>query len=286
MRGVRRALDCAAPQRRIETETRQTAMDTLSELARLYIIPIGLAYFIAWIVHRNADDMAKRALGITGRASVGPRMRAERERTLADLGGSTISFVAFTAATIFMLGRFIDSTTLVWLIGLLSAGFGFGARPLISDLLTGMTFIFEDAYDVGEKVEVMGVEGVIERIRLRTTLIRAPSGELFVVPNGEVRIIRNFSRGRYSVAHVTLRIAADQLGVTLAVLDDLGRDAVHQEPDLIEAWRVISPEGKLAHEVDLTLLIKTQFGAGAELRPRLLALIQQRLAEHDIALRT
>ena len=71
----------------------------------------------------------------------------------------------------------------MWLVGLLSAGIGLSARPLISDLLAGVTFMFEDTFAVGEKVEVLGVHGVVETVDLRATWIRAPSGELQVVPN-------------------------------------------------------------------------------------------------------
>ena len=75
-----------------------------------------------------------------------------------------------------------------------SAAFGLGFRPLISDFLTGIVFIFEDTLDVGEKVSIVGpwcnFEGVVEKVSLRAVHLRGTSGEMMAVPNGEIRIIR------------------------------------------------------------------------------------------------
>jgi hypothetical protein len=105
-----------------------------------------------------------------------------------------------------------------------------------------------------------------------------------VVPNGEVRVVRNFSRGRFSPADVKLKIAAADLGRALPLLEDLGHEAVLLLPNLLEPWHVISESGLIAQETELTLLAKARFGMAAEMRPRLLALVQERLAEADIGL--
>jgi small conductance mechanosensitive channel len=55
------------------------------------------------------------------------------------------------------------------------------------------------------------VEDTIERINLRTTLVRAQTGELYVIPNGEVRLIRNFSWGKFSSSNITLHLPAETL---------------------------------------------------------------------------
>jgi moderate conductance mechanosensitive channel len=158
---------------------------------------------------------------------------------------------------------------------------------LISDYLAGISFIFEDTYSVGEKTELYGVipvEGVVEAISLRTTSIRASSGELFVVPNGEIRTVRNFSRGKFSIANITLKISAGDLNDTLTILEALGPEAVTLLPNLIEPWQVISPEGVMGQNMELTLVAKARFGMAAEMRPRLLNLVQERLADAGIEL--
>ncbi|MBU0703832.1 MAG: mechanosensitive ion channel family protein [Chloroflexi bacterium] len=208
----------------------------------------------------------------------------ERRETLRSVIASAISFIAFIVATIASIGRFVQLDTLVWLVGLFSAAFGLSARPLISDVLTGIGLIFEDTFAVGEKVEILNVEGVVEAVNLRTTWVRAPTGELYVVPNGEIRVVRNFSRGRFSTVKITLKISAADLSDALSFLEELGKEAVVLLPNLLEPWQVISESGVIGQQTELTLLARARFGNAAEMSPRLLALVQERLAEAGIAL--
>jgi small-conductance mechanosensitive channel len=68
-------------------------------------------------------------------------------------------------------------------------------------------------------VELLGsggnVEGVIERVYLRITQVRAPSGELITVPNGEIRLVRNYSRGLFSLGDVRIKIQTADLAQLL-----------------------------------------------------------------------
>lgn len=245
---------------------------------------IVVFYVLAWLVHRLGRRLARRIVRLSRFTPPARRPRPERQETLQSLIASAISVIALTAATLASVGQFVEATTLVWMVGLFSAAFGLGARPLISDFLTGISLIFEDTFAVGEKVEMLGVEGVIEAVNLRTTMMRAPTGELYVVPNGEVRVVRNFSRGRFSTANIQLKIASADLSRALPLLEELGKEAVVILPNLLEPWQVVSESGVIGQQTALTLLAKARFGKAAEMRPRLLALVQERLAEADIAL--
>jgi small conductance mechanosensitive channel len=241
-------------------------------------------YILAWLVHRLAWRVAGRLARLISSTPRAQRPRPERQATLQSLIASAISFVVFAVATLASLGQFVQMDTLFWIVGLFSAAFGLSARPLISDMLAGLSFIFEDTFAVGEKVETLGVEGVVEAINLRTTWIRSPTGELYIVPNGELRVVRNFSRGRFSTANVKLKIGAADLCQALPLLEELGREAVSLLPNLLEPWQVISESGTIGQQTELTLLAKARFGKAAEMRPRLLTLVQERLAEAGITL--
>ncbi|MGD9092316.1 MAG: mechanosensitive ion channel, partial [Anaerolineales bacterium] len=248
------------------------------------IIRIVIYFATAWVVSTISNRIARR---IMQSKQLLPRSRqplSDRQKTIQSLIAGFISLIAFITATILSLGLFVDSTTLVWMVGLFSAAFGLGARPLISDYLQGISFIFEDTFTVGEKIELPGsppVQGVIEAISLWSTSFRAPSGELFVVPNGEIRTVRNFSRGKFSVANITLKISASDLGETITILETLGKEAVILLPNLIEPWQTLSPEGVISQYTELTIVAKARFGKAAEMQPRLLNLAQERLAQAD-----
>jgi small-conductance mechanosensitive channel len=249
-----------------------------------HIVYIAIFYLVAWIIHRLSRFLARRLVRLSRLTSKGREIRPERRETLRSMLASVISFVAFAAASIASVGRFVTFDTLVWVVGLFSAAFGLSARPLISDVLAGVGLIFEDTFAVGEKVEILSIEGIIEAVNLRTTWLRAPTGELYVLPNGEIRVVRNFSRGRFSIVKVTLKIAAADLNRALTILEELGSEAVALLPNLLEPWQVLSESGIIGQQTELTLIAKARFGQAAEMRPRLLAVVQERLSENEIAL--
>lgn len=258
-------------------------MDT-SAIIWKYVIPIIGAYLIAWVVHRLAGRFSDRIIGLSGYAPQGMRVPQERKNTLRELFESAISFIAFLIATIVTLGLFIDTTTLVWTMGLFSAAFGLGARPIISDYLTGISFIFGNMFDIGDKVEILGVEGHIERISLNMVSVRSTQGELFVVPNGEVRVVRNFSRGSFSSADVTIKVDSADLAKTMDILNRFTEEASEIFPEIVRPLQVISPHGMMGQQIELMILAKVQFGKATGMRLKLLDAIYKRLADAEIEL--
>lgn len=253
------------------------------------VLSILIAFVLALIVQWLSGRIAKRVLNLNQLASQRNRARPERLRTLQGLVAGVISFVAFLLALIYALSLFVAPDTLVWMIGLFSAAFGLGARPLVSDYLTGINLLFEDPFDVGEKVELHGlaggsVEGVVEHVNFRSTELRAPTGELFSIPNGEIRVVRNFSRGRFSMADINLKLNSEDLGRAIPLLEALGKEALMHLPNLLEPWKIISETGTIGQQTELTLVAKARFGKAAEMRPRLLTFVQEKLSEADIPL--
>ncbi|MBN1665451.1 MAG: mechanosensitive ion channel [Anaerolineales bacterium] len=250
----------------------------------LQALKIFVFFLLAWLVTRLSGFLAARLVRLGGFAQRGHKVRPERLMTLQSLVASAINFLALVVATLASLSLFVSISTLIWVVGLFSAAFGLGARPVISDVLIGISYLFEDTFAVGEKVEILGMEGVIEAINLRTTWMRAPTGELYTIPNGEIRTVRNFSRGLFSVAHLTIKVHADDLVKALERLEGLGEEAVLQLPNLLEPWQVLSEGGVIGQHTELTILAKARFGKAAEMQPRLLAFVHEQLKEAQINL--
>jgi len=70
----------------------------------------------------------------------------------------------------------------------------------------------------------------------------------------------------------------------LPLLKSLGQETVKLLPTIKEPWQVISESGTIGQNTELTLVVKTNFGEAATLRPQLLRLVQKRLALADIPL--
>ena len=240
-------------------------------------------FLSSWIISKIISSVTKiihkykKTSGVHG-------ISIERRDTLFSLIMGIVNVLLYSIAGLLSISLFVDTTTLIWMIGLFGAGFGLSARPLISDVMAGASFIFEDTFAVGEKVEILGVEGVIESITLRTTWLRAPSGEIYTIPNGDIRMMRNFSRGRFSSVKISLKIHATDLDQTLQILEALGNNSMDTFPNLIEPWKVINTTGEMAPNIELELLAKARLGFAAEMRTKLLGVIQASLSSANIKL--
>jgi small conductance mechanosensitive channel len=202
---------------------------------------------------------------------------AERQKTLNSMLIHLFNIAMSLGTAILMLSYLVPATNLLWFIGLFSAAFGIGANRVVSDYMHGLSFLFEDDFRVREKVEIAGVIGIVEQVNMRTTRLRGQNGELLIVPNGEIRTLRNFSRGEFSPANVHLHIFTRDVGVVTDILNDCANEALLELPDLIEPWLVINEKGEMAITTELTVLAKARFGKAAELRPKLLEWIYHRL---------
>jgi small-conductance mechanosensitive channel len=79
--------------------------------------------------------------------------------------------------------------------GVIGIAIGFGSQKLISDVLSGVFFLIDDAFRVGEYIEAGGVSGTVEAITLRNVMLRHHRGMLQIVPYSELVSITNFMRG-------------------------------------------------------------------------------------------
>jgi small-conductance mechanosensitive channel len=268
-----------------ETQTLYTQLATFYSLDYWWgwvtrpLTILFLAIIFRWVAQR----LVRRFFWIafqTRRVKFGER----RARTIESLLMGLTTMIVFIVALVVALAAIgARSDTMLFAIGLFSAGFGLGARPLVSDYLAGITLIFENLYAFGEKVEIMDVIGTVERVGLRTTEIRADSGELYVVPNGDVRVIRNFARGAFSPATIKISVKPKDLEKALEVLEQFADTAQQRYgTEVIDHAEVISDSGELSSKVPLMLVVRAPFAHGAQMRRRLLADVHNVLADAGI----
>jgi small-conductance mechanosensitive channel len=102
-------------------------------------------------------------------------------------------FVIAVAIVLGMLG--VNLTPLLASATIIGATLGFGAQQLIRDYFSGFLLTVEDQYSVGDTVTVDGVTGVIEDVTMRVTRLRGLDGTVYFIPNGDIRLVANTSRG-------------------------------------------------------------------------------------------
>jgi small-conductance mechanosensitive channel len=106
--------------------------------------------------------------------------------------------------------------------GIAGLAFGFGAQSLVKDVIAGFFVLLEDQYGVGDTVRIAGLEGVVEEMTLRVTVLRSGAGEVHVVPNGTVQTVSVLSRD-WRRAIVDMSVShKEELGRVFAILNKVG----------------------------------------------------------------
>lgn len=93
--------------------------------------------------------------------------------------------------------------------GVLGLAIGFGAQSLVKDVITGFFIIFEDQFAVGDVIKSGEYRGTVEMIGLRTSRVRGLNGETYIIPNGMITSVTNYSLSN-SLAIVDLPMKNDQ----------------------------------------------------------------------------
>lgn len=259
----------------------------------LRLVFVVVVFFLAWLITRISWRLAGWLLRMArhnGAADVGAATapRERRRQTVQQLVASFINVTAFASAFILAAGQFVNLVNLAVVATIVANALGFAARDYVGDFLNGISNIFEHRFDVGDNVAVFKVgdtiEGTVEGVTVRTVSLRTRGGELIVVPQGEVRILRNYSRGRFTGTVVSVHVAAADLPAAMAVLLALAEEAPTLLPDLLEPWKIIAQDGELGASAELLLHAKAQYGRGAELRLRIMTLVAERLAAAGVGL--
>ncbi|WP_170375180.1 MULTISPECIES: mechanosensitive ion channel family protein [Ruegeria] len=88
----------------------------------------------------------------------------------------------------------INITPLLAGAGVLGLAIGFGAQKLVADIVGGIFFLVDDAFRVGEYVDVGGTTGTVEKISIRSMQLRHHRGPVHTIPYGEIQKLTNYSR--------------------------------------------------------------------------------------------
>jgi len=135
----------------------------------------------------------------------------KRAATLSALLLSVLRYVVYFIAGIMILQTFgVQTSSILASAGIAGLAVGFGAQNLVKDVISGFFIIFEDQFDVGDYVTVAGITGVVEELGLRSTRIREWTGHLHTIPNGEIKMVKNYNRGSIlAVVTVSISYEAD-----------------------------------------------------------------------------
>jgi len=92
--------------------------------------------------------------------------------------------------------------------GVIGLAVGFGAQTLVRDIIAGIFFLMDDAFRVGDYIEVGTMKGMVEHLSVRSLRLRHPRGMLITVPFGDIPSVTNYTRD-YVIMKLDFRVRYD-----------------------------------------------------------------------------
>jgi small-conductance mechanosensitive channel len=122
-------------------------------------------------------------------------VRESRLRTLLPVFRNALAAALLCVAVLTVLSEMgVKIGPLVAGAGVVGVAIGFGSQTLVKDVVSGIFYLLDDAFRVGEYIEAGSYTGVVESFSLRSVRLRHHRGPIFTVPFGSLGAIKNASR--------------------------------------------------------------------------------------------
>ena len=209
-----------------------------------------------------------------------------RLQTLIPLLGRFLLVVLVVMAGLIVLSELgVDIGPLIAGAGILGIAVGFGGQTLVKDVLSGVFFLLDDAFRVGEYVDVGNVTGTVEHVSIRSLRLRHHNGPLHTIPFGEIKHLTNYSRD-WAIMKLEIRVPFDtDLEKVRKIIKKMGLNLMEDPqhgPNLLEP---VKSQG-VHHIDDSAFVLRVKFmakpGEQFVLRREVFRRIQEAFAENEI----
>jgi moderate conductance mechanosensitive channel len=243
------------------------------------VIKIAVVIAVAVVAYRVVKVLITRLIEreVDEEDPLVKRLREQRARTLASLLGNVAAMAIVVVVVLTILDIVLDNIApILASFGIIGLAFSFGAQSLVKDIISGTFMLIEGQFGIGDVVRVSDVSGMVEKITLRTTILRDVEGVVHIIPNGEITRVSNLTK---SWSRAVLRIGVaykEDVDHVIAVLRDLLRE-FQADPEwgglLLDEPQVPGVEEFADSAVIIRVLAKTlplkQWDVARELRRRI-----------------
>lgn len=232
-----------------------------------------LAAYMIWEIVRMAID---RKLHAEGKQS--DDVPASRLRTLLPILRATILVTISVMAAMSILAALgVDILPLLAGASIVGVAIGFGSQTLVRDIVSGAFFLMDDAFRLGEYIEVGDAKGRVEKINVRSVFLRHHRGALNVLPYGEIKRLRNTSRD-WQVHVMEFRLPYDTSMVQVKkIVKEIGEELAGDPDYAADILQPLKSAGVMSAE-DSAVVVRVKFTA----RPTNNAWVVRRVAYDKI----
>jgi moderate conductance mechanosensitive channel len=212
--------------------------------------------------------------------------RRSRLRTLLPILRNVLFITIAVIAVLMALSALgVEIGPLIAGAGVVGVAVGFGAQTLVKDIISGMFYLLDDAFRVGEYIESGSFKGTVESFSLRSVKLRHHRGPIFTVPFGELGAIENMSRD-WVIDKMVIGITYDSdIEKARKIIKKIGLQLAEDpefKADVIEPLKMQGVDAFGDSGVQLRLKMMTKPGGQFVMRRRALALIKEAFDENGI----
>jgi moderate conductance mechanosensitive channel len=222
------------------------------------LLKIAVILIVAWLAYAILKVIIKKAIF---REKNIPESQLHRLKTLRSLVTNIALYVIIFITSIAVLGEFgVDATGILASAGVLGLAIGFGAKDLVSDVVTGFFSLMEEHVNVGEYVTVKDYTGVVEEFGLRSLRIRSANGDLHFISNREILSLTNHSRGNMrALVDISLSTKAN-VDEAIKYLQGACEQWKARYEDLVDGPEVIGVQAIGSGDYTVRIIAKTKNG--------------------------
>ena len=252
----------------------------------LHALIILLVADLAWSLLKALADNALANAEASTEVDAAEARRRARVRTLLPIGRNIAAIVLLVMTALMALAALgVEIAPLIASAGVVGVAVGFGAQTVVRDIISGMFYMLDDAFRVGEYIQSGSYKGVVESFSLRSVKLRHQRGPLFTIPFGALGAVQNMSRDWV--------IVKDQIGITYDSDVDKAKKLIKQigqelakDPELgkniLQPLKMQGIETFGDYAINIRMKMMTKPGEQFVIRRRANAMIKKAFDENGI----
>lgn len=251
-----------------------------NKLPKLIWIAIG-----TWIMIRVIGVASHRIIRAAERHSTRPAHLGQVKTLTGVIRATGIAIVAVIAVLEILPLLGLNLGPLLTSAGVAGVAIGLAAQTIVKDCLNGFLILVEDQYSVGDVIKAAGLQGTVEEMSLRKTMVRDGDGTLYIIPNSQITTVANLVR---DFSQATVQVAVDYSENPEKVMeilretamsvrnDDAFKDLFLADPVLLGVDSIKGSQ--LIYPVQFRTMANKQWGPLREFQKR----VRLALEEHNI----
>jgi small-conductance mechanosensitive channel len=265
--------------------TMQDTMATRLLRGAINAVVILLIADFVWHLARAWIDCRLTEASVAGAEGDEARRRARLRTLLPILRNALLVTLMVMAALMALSALGVAVGPLIAGAGVVGVAVGFGAQTLVKDILSGMFYLLDDAFRVGEYIVSGSYKGTVESFSLRSIKLRHHRGSLYTVPFGELGAVQNMSRDwvidKLSVS-VTYNTDLDQVK---RIIKQIGKELQADPefaPHILETLKMQGVEQFGDFAIQIRMKMMTKPGEQFVIRRRAYAMIKKAFSANGV----